>query len=266
MVNSYIPMKKLVLSLLVIWTSEVNGQGYVVTTRNDTLRGEVKIMSFDEIDKVQVGEGIKKTQFKAIEVTVVSVGKDIYNPVLTQLGYRLLKLDHLGFLVSLYLARQAPSTTYDVQYLVKRTGKAFEVPNLKFRKQVSGFLSECASIEQKIEENKLGKNNLNEIIDEYNRCIENQTKAVFTTSSDPRLMAIAELRNKLQQNQSLAASSTSLRMVSRNFSMPWSNAAEIGSTFTFLILVLNCFRFFSATASSILLATTRRGFSSSAGS
>ena len=194
MVNSDTPMKKLVLSLLVIWTSEVNGQGYVVTTRNDTLRGEVKIMSFDEIDKVQVGEGKKKTQFKAIEVTVVSVGKDIYNPVLTQLGYRLLKLDHPGFLVSLYLARQAPSTTYDVQYLVKRTGKAFEVPNLKFRKQVSGFLSECASIEQKIEENKLGKNNLNEIIDEYNRCIENQTKAVFTTSSDPRRQGAARRR------------------------------------------------------------------------
>jgi len=62
------------------------------------------------------------------------------------------------------------------------------------------------------------------------------------------------------------ASSTSLRIVSRNFSIPWSNAAEIGSNETFLIFFLNSFRFFSATASSILLATTRRGFSSSAGS
>ena len=41
-------------------------------------------------------------------------------------------------------------------------------------------------------------------------------------------------------------------------------AAEIGKTLTFLIFVLNCLRFFSATASSILLATIIRGFSTRA--
>src|SRR6266446_3531220 len=50
------------------------------------------------------------------------------------------------------------------------------------------------------------------------------------------------------------------RMISLNLSSPWSKAAEIGSRRVFRTLRLNFFKFSGATGSSILFATTRRGF------
>src|SRR5207302_2172463 len=59
---------------------------------------------------------------------------------------------------------------------------------------------------------------------------------------------------------------TALRIVSLNSSIPSSKAADIASRGVLRSLRLNFFKFSTAGASSILLATTSRGFSSSAGS
>ena len=60
--------------------------------------------------------------------------------------------------------------------------------------------------------------------------------------------------------------STAARMICLNSSTPSSNAAEIPMTLVRGTRRLNFFRFSTAAASSILLATTSRGFSTSAGS
>src|ERR1051326_4472140 len=57
---------------------------------------------------------------------------------------------------------------------------------------------------------------------------------------------------------------TASRMVFLNPSMPWSKAAAMGITGVRRILRLNFFKLSSATGSSILLATTRRGLSGKA--
>ena len=121
-----------------------------------------------------------------------------------------MKLVYPGPLLSRFLARSVPGGEYDAQYLVKATGKALEVPNLKFRKQVAIFLGDCDSIEQKLEAKKLGKNSLNLVVDEYHRCIENQTKVAFAESIDPRLIAIGELRNKVEGNHSFLSRNDAL--------------------------------------------------------
>ena len=93
-----------------------------------------------------------------------------------------------------------------------------------------------------------------------------QFDAVFGNCSRGRESALTEKFEPTDVGCYDETSSTAVRIIFLNFPTPSPNAAEIGSTETFLIFFLNCVRFFPATASSILFATTRRDFSRRAGS
>ena len=136
---------------------------------------------------------------------------ETFSPIKGGNGYRLMKLVTPGYL-SLYLGKQSntmssPNFHYDVQYLVKRDGSVQEVPNLGFKKRVMEFLEDCFSMKDKITKEGLGKKDLDQIIDAYNICIEDQTKsahpssAPVRTDADPALIAMNELKTKLQASQ-----------------------------------------------------------------
>lgn len=205
-------MKKFLLTIFVFLPILTKSQDYVVTLKNDTLRGEAKIMTYDFIDRVQVTEGKKKTQFTAIQVRSVNIEKEAFHPVLTIDGYRLLKLVTPGYL-SLYLARPPEGDRYDVPYLVKRDGSALEVPNLTFKKAIGRFLDDCAMMNQKIAEGEFGRKNLEQIIKDYNACIDNQTNTIHaqTVSQDgPKMRALTLLTNKIGQASSLPSQKDAL--------------------------------------------------------
>lgn len=194
----------------------VQSQDYVVTLKNDTLRGAAKIMTYDLIDRVQVIEGKKKTEFTAIQVRSVNTEKGTFHPVLTNNRYRLLKLVTPGYL-SLYLARTQQGSAYEIQFLVKRDGSAIEVPNLTFKKVISSFLNDCAVMPQKIMAGEIGRKDLDQVIKEYNVCIDNQTNASKTTRAvaedDPMLQALTLLTKKIEQASALPSQKDALNIL-----------------------------------------------------
>ncbi len=187
---------------LAVCSLAVNGQDFVVTNRLDTLPGKVLIRSYPNMDKVQLNTQEKKKEYAATALSTVFLDGQIYRPVLVTDGFRLLKLERSG-MVSLYMGRQSPGTPYNIPFLVKRSGESLEVTVLRFKNTMTKFLSDCSSIKQKIEEGKLGRKDLDQIINEYNLCIESQTQKAFLSSNDPRLIALTEFKNKLQLDSSI---------------------------------------------------------------
>ena len=193
-------MKQLTITLFTLCVTIAQAQDFIVTTRQDTIRGRVRVTSYATTDKVHVTEqDKKKTEFAVTAVLAVFSNSQQFRPVLTSGGYRLLKVEKPG-LLSLYMAQQTPGMPYNIPYLVKSSGEALEVPNLKFKKTVTDFLIDCKSIQAKIEEEDWGKKNLDQIIEAYNLCIDAQTKNSFIPSSDPTITALTELKNKLEKD------------------------------------------------------------------
>ncbi len=204
-------MKKAFLFIFLLGTYPALAQDYVVTTRNDTLRGVAKILEFDILDRIDLIDGKKKNHFTCIQIKTLSMNGETFSPIKGSNGYRLMKLVKPGYL-SLYLGKQSntmssPNFHYDVQYLVKRDGSVQEVPNLGFKKAIIRFLDDCKSLKDKIVKENLGKKDLDQIITFYNECIESQTisSRIDATpavgSEDPTLIALGDLKAKLEAGQ-----------------------------------------------------------------
>ena len=202
-------MKFCLIILLCLAMSGVNAQNYVITTRMDTVRGETTIQFHDRVDKVLLTANNKKTLFEAFQVLMLFHDSVVYKPVRTVDAIRFMRVARSG-LVSLCYYRQSPGSPYNIPYLVKLTGESLEVNNLLFKKSVSRFLEDCASMRQKLKDESLGRNDLEKIIDEYNRCLEKQTKVAFTPSGDPKLTAISELNKKISLDAAVPADVTEI--------------------------------------------------------
>jgi len=181
-----------------------HAQDFVVTARRDTLRGRISISSFPTMDKVQVTIEKKKTEYPAYTVFAVVLDSQLFHPVRTTDAYRFMKLSRAGA-VSLFFGRQSPGTPYNVPFVVKRSGESLEVTAMRFKRSMSGFLSDCQVIKEKIEQDKLGRNDLERIIDEYNRCLEQQTDQAFVSSEDPRLAALNAMNAKFEKDAAISA-------------------------------------------------------------
>lgn len=141
----------------------------------------------------------KKTEYPAYSVLGAYLDSVTYIPVRTPDAFRFMRLGRTGMLALCY-ARQFPGTPFNIPYLVKRSGESMEVSALRFKKSVSRFLAECNTISQKIEEESLGRDDLEIIVDGYNRCLEQQTTVAFVASEDPKLSALNAFNKKLSQD------------------------------------------------------------------
>lgn len=171
-------------------------QDYLVTTRMDTLRGKITIQTHATADRASLVIEKKKTEYQAYGVLAVCIDTTTYVPVRTKDAFRFMRLKKKG-MVSLCYAQQSPGTPYNVPYLVKISGESMEVTALRFRKTVSVFLGECATVTQKIEQESLGRNDLEKIVDSYNQCLDKQTTVAFSTTENPKLVAINTFNTKL---------------------------------------------------------------------
>lgn len=147
---------------------------YAVTTKGDTLRGELKLLSYDLLDRIQVGNGKDKILLKAFEIREAVMDSERYRPVLWENAYRLMKVVKDGYL-SMLAFRLPNQTMFDGRMLMKRDGSKVELPNLAFKKIVASFVTECESVETKIREGTLGRKDIDAIIDEFNQCIADRT-------------------------------------------------------------------------------------------
>ena len=167
-------MKYILLLASVLITQLSFSQEYIINLKGDTLRGEIIIeLPNDNFDEVLLKTDNDKIRLKAYQFLSIVKDSTTYKPVKYAEKYHLMKLISDGYL-SHYQFRNG---TYDfgINFLLKVDGDGMEVPNLSFKKGVSDFVSECPELSKKIADKELIRKDLNQIITEYNNCIDRNT-------------------------------------------------------------------------------------------
>ena len=200
--------KKFSIIAFILFAGSTYGQDFVVTVKNDTMRGSARILTYDVIDhiEIRVDSDKKKTSLTAVQVKAVVISKETFNPVKTEKGYRMMKLISPGH-VARYQARSA-SNAYDTDYLVRSDGDAIEIPNLSFKRILSEFLKDCYTIKATIESKDYKKKDIDAVLQEYNQCIVNQTTqrqnlVPLVSEKDPLLVALNTLQDKIVKDTEL---------------------------------------------------------------
>lgn len=195
-------------------------QDHIVTTLGDTIVGEVKALAYGPDKKVQIIEpGKKKAVYQFFKIRSFSIDNQVYQPVKGPSGYTFMKLIKTGYL-SLYSFQSANQNLYDGQYLLKKDGTGIEVPNITFKKSMKRFLDDCPEVADKIDEDVLNKKDLNQIIDEYNRCMDEETAsshqvAEVKPAPPPKAMdAWNALESKVKAHADFAEKENALEMIS----------------------------------------------------
>lgn len=165
----------LLFILLMLVYQRAGAQDYILTTRGDSLTGEVKPLLYGSEKKVQISfSDEKKTTLSLFEIRAYSQAGETFRPVKGENGYVFMKLIKAGYL-SLYAFQQDNQMRYDGLFLMKLDGDGMVVPNLGFKKYIAKFLDDCPQVSDKINQGELGKKNLTAIVDGYNECIESRT-------------------------------------------------------------------------------------------
>jgi hypothetical protein len=194
-------------------------QDYVVTSKGDTLMGEVKPLFYGVDKKVQLNqEGKKKVVYPMFQVRSFVYKGEIYQPVKGPEGYTFMKLQKSGYL-SLYSYQLPNQITFDGQYLLKLDGKGTEVPNISFKKAMEKFLSDCPAVAEKIDNGDFSKKDLHQIIDEYNACIDDNTvdhgKIIAVQQSTEKVISVWDiLEGKVKAEADFEGKSNALDMIS----------------------------------------------------
>jgi hypothetical protein len=197
---------KLAVLLLVVMSVGARAQDFVVTNKGDTIRGEVRLLSYDLLDRVRIIHDKKKTQLTAKQVRMVYTreGRATYHPRPYENAIRFMKLLKPGYL-SLYAFRADNQNTLEGRYLVKMDGTYTDIPNLNFKKIMITFLGDCEVVKSGLEAGQYGRGDIDRIIDDYNACIDSNTEeqkrseAIFLIKSQK----IAHINNFKKEVQSL---------------------------------------------------------------
>ena len=165
--------------LLIALLSYVAGfaqSDYVITTKNDTIRGKVKFLNFGSSKNIQVttAQG-KKSTYSIIQIKVAYMGDETYVPVRHERTYELMKVIKAGYL-NMYAFQNANQVGWDGRYLLTMDNRGLELPNLGFRKIMIKYLTGCPTLTKRIESNELTKSDIDEIVDQYNACINASSK------------------------------------------------------------------------------------------
>jgi len=191
--------------LWLIGYSAIAQSDYLITTKSDTIKGDLRILSYDQLDRVQIAPGGKKQTYTALQVLLVSNDQEFYKPVQMEKTIRLMKVVRSGYL-SLYGFKLPNQSTFDGRYLVKMDGSSMELPNLGFKKIMESFLEDCKELSEKVKNGELPKSKIEDIVDQYNACLLNQKPAVqepIVSLESPgktnELEAIQNLKNKISE-------------------------------------------------------------------
>jgi len=193
-------MRKLILSiiLVLIGTFALAQTDYLVTSKADTIKGDVRLMSYDKIDRVQISNNGKKEVYTALQVLLVNIDNVNYKPVQKENTVRLMQILKSGYL-SLYAFNFPNQYMFDGRYMVKLDGNAMEMPNISFKKMMANYLEDCSELAERIKKGELGKSDINTIIDEYNICVAKSKPASNAIVASEELNALQTLSSKVKE-------------------------------------------------------------------
>lgn len=187
-------MKSLLLSLamLTFGSLALAQKDYGITLKGDTLKGRVRILTYDQLDRVQIVTEDAKKNYSALEIRTLRIAGDTYHTIKFDKGFRYMRLIKDGFL-SLYGYRMPNQSNYDGQYLVKKDGTGLEMPNLTFKKSLAGFLSDCAEVSERIKSGDLGRKDIDKIVDRYNSCLQFKSERKV---EEPKVAPVTEIESE----------------------------------------------------------------------
>lgn len=183
---------------------------YLVTLKSDTIKGELRILSYDQLDRVQISNNGKKEMYTALQVLILNKDNEFYKAVQIDNSIRLMKIIKRGYL-SLYGFKHPNQSSFEGRYLVKLNGTSMEMPNLGFKKIMSTYLEDCYELSERVKNGDIGKGKIEEIVDQYNVCLSNAKPAdtpVAATVAVPgedsldktqQIEAVQNLMNKIKE-------------------------------------------------------------------
>ncbi len=193
-------MRKLNLSIVLVLVGycALAQSDYLVTSKADTIKGDIKLMSYDKIDRVQISNNGKKEVYTALQVLLVNMDNVNYKPIQKENTIRLMQVLKSGYL-SMYAFNFPNQYLFDGRYMVKLDGTAMEMPNISFKKIMANFLEDCSEVSERIKKGELGKSDINTIIDEYNICVAKLKPASSAIATSEELKALQNLSAKVME-------------------------------------------------------------------
>ncbi len=172
---------------------------YVIRLSGDTIKGSLKIIDYEQLERVQIKTDKGKTVLTGLEVRCLRKNNDLYRPVRFENTVRFMKVLIDGYL-SLHAFNSLNQNSWDGRYLTKLDGTGMEIPNLTFKKSLGNYLSDCGDIKKRIENGELGKSDVEKIVGLYNTCMQNKTatpkpKAIATPSTSAENETVLAVKN-----------------------------------------------------------------------
>ena len=202
-----ITMLLLAISFFNIHLSFGQNQDYVVTTKGDTITGTKLFLhvrgQLQQTASMKTED--KKYNFKSYQL--IAAGKadgTIYHTKKILDRYQFAKLMKAGYL-SYYLYSSEDQTTepFSLQVLIKSDGTEKTFSSLAFRKRVSDFLSDCKLVKDNFENDVYTRKDLDQVIDDYNNCIEEQTLARSKPVDRNKMATLVALQKAVDEEKSL---------------------------------------------------------------
>lgn len=212
---------KCTVSLMVLgflFRLSVSAQDYVITTKGDSIVGQLKPLLYGTEKKVQITPPDKKKEiYSMFQVRRYRFRDEIYEPVKGPQGFVFMKLVKSGYL-SLYNYQLPNQVTFEGSYLHRRDGKGMDVPNLSFKKAMKAFLKDCPAVTDRIDAGELNRKDLDSIIDAYNKCIDQNTINYETISAaqavqTKTISAWDALEDKVKQSAEFDGKPNALEMI-----------------------------------------------------
>ncbi|MCU0396531.1 MAG: hypothetical protein MUC73_00375 [Cyclobacteriaceae bacterium] len=206
--------------LFMVFIPAYSQTDYVVLAKGDTLYGKVTHLNYGIEQKVQlVDTNRKKSVYSIVQVKAFHLKNDNYHVVKMFDRYKFMKLVVPGY-ASLYEYQEDDRTTWDGRYLYKMDGSGIDVPNISFKRRMVEFMKDCPQVAAQLDSGKLVRNDLVEIVQQYNACIENNT-LVSKNESAMAEQAVAtkispwnELESAVKESATLEEKESVLEMIS----------------------------------------------------
>ena len=169
--------------LLLILSPAAYAQDWLVTTSADTLKGEIEIeLPMERYEELTLKNDEGKQRFKAYQVIEFEHNGQKYKTVKHAGVYRIMLVDSEGYL-SQYRYRVDQGYEFASVFLMKTDGESLEISNLTFKRSLSKFLDDCQSVVDGLTNKKYKRADLDQIVSDYNACIEKKTSKVQVTEN-----------------------------------------------------------------------------------
>ncbi len=163
------------VALLFAVTLPLLAQDEITLVTGETITGEIQILMPDEYyEEISFDSGDDKQRYRAHQFTTFTADGKEYRTVKFAEKYRIMEVVKDGYL-SLLKFRSDESYSFNADFLHKMDGEGSEVPSFLFKKSMSNFLGDCDPIRRDIDAGNYRRRDLEQLIDDYNSCMADQT-------------------------------------------------------------------------------------------